>query len=151
MNRLILILATGLGAGYIPIAPGTWGTALSAVIYWYVLPQNQFIIIPLVLVSFFLAVPICTKAELLFGEHDDSRIVIDEVVGFWISVLMLPKRLDLLISAFVLFRIFDIYKPLIIKKSQDLPGGWGVMVDDAIAGIFTNLIIWGFLAAISFL
>jgi phosphatidylglycerophosphatase A len=72
---------------------------------------------------------------------DPSKVVIDEIIGIWISMLFLPPGWIALIAAFVLFRIFDIYKPLFINKAEQLKGGWGIMADDALAGIYTNISI----------
>ena len=73
--------------------------------------------------------------------HDAGKIVIDEVVGMWITLWLVPKSLMLYAIGFVLFRVFDILKPLGVRQSQKLPGGWGVMVDDLLAGVYANLIL----------
>jgi phosphatidylglycerophosphatase A len=72
---------------------------------------------------------------------DPSKIVIDEVVGMWISLWYIPSGWEYFVLAFVLFRLFDIYKPFFIKKVELLKGGWGVMMDDVLAGIYTNVVI----------
>lgn len=134
MNRnFVIILATGGGLGYSPKAPGTVGSILGVVLaYYYTGPW--WLLIPLTL----LGVIVSSKAEEYF-EHDSPRIVIDEIIGmliagFWVDPALLPL-------AFLLFRLFDIAKPWLIGKAQSLPSGWGVMVDDILAGIFTRVLL----------
>ena len=79
------------------------------------------------------------------NDHDPSEVVIDEAVGMWITLYMLPHSIAIYSMAFILFRIFDIFKPSFIYRVQNLPGGWGIMMDDVLAGIFTLLICQGLL------
>lgn len=72
---------------------------------------------------------------------DPSRVVVDEVVGFWIALFAVPKSLALVAIGFVLFRVFDIWKPFPIRKIETLPQGWGIMADDILAGIYTNVLL----------
>ncbi|MBN1622579.1 MAG: phosphatidylglycerophosphatase A [Endomicrobiales bacterium] len=144
MNLLTKILASGFGVGYFPLAPGTLGTLLSAFIYWYLFPKNNLLILSITALTAVISLEICSKAENAFGIKDDKRIIIDEIVGFWITMLFLPKRLEILFTAVVLFRFFDIYKPLIIKKVQSFKGGYGIMLDDILAGVFANIVLHAF-------
>jgi phosphatidylglycerophosphatase A len=132
-------LSTGLGVGYIPVAPGTFGTLLAAAIYWFIFPENLVFFIPVTIFTLAVSIPLSKKAEELFNKKDDRKIVIDEIAGFWIAVLFLPKTYEILFTAFILFRFFDVYKPLFIKKSQSLKSGVGVVIDDVLAGIFANI------------
>ncbi len=110
MNRLILVLATGFGVGYSPVLPGTLGTLLATAIYLF-LSEILSPIYELTLVSFFfLSVWISERAEQFFGKKDDQRIVIDEIVGFFVTMLYLEKTLIILVMGFLLFRFFDILK-----------------------------------------
>ena len=77
------------------------------------------------------------------ADHDPSEVVIDEAVGMSISLFMLPHSLGLYILAFILFRFFDIFKPSFIYRIQNLPGGWGIMLDDVLAGFFTLAVVTG--------
>lgn len=88
-----------------------------------------------------LGVYVSQQAEKAWG-HDSNRIVIDEVAGMAISLLFVPLRYDTFVIAFVLFRFFDIVKPLYIKKAARLPHGWGVMMDDVVAGFYTLACVW---------
>lgn len=141
-NFLIKFFATGFGVGYIPKAPGTFATLFAAAIWWY-LPTTIFYI-----VSFFVFITaflVCGKAEKLFGVKDDQRIVIDELVGYFFAVTFLPKKYPILISSIILFRFFDIKKPLFIKSSQKAEGSVGIIADDWLSGFFTKIIIQTFL------
>jgi phosphatidylglycerophosphatase A len=80
------------------------------------------------------------KVEPIWGK-DHSRVVIDEVAGLFVSVLFVPATLQYLIAGFILFRFFDIAKPLFIRRLEALPGGWGVMADDLLAGVYANIIL----------
>jgi phosphatidylglycerophosphatase A len=141
MKTLIKLLASGLGTGYSPVASGTAGSALAAVIFWYLFPRTGPVSALIVLVTLIASVPVSTAAEKLYGKKDDGRIVIDEVVGFWISVLWLPVSLKIVVSAFLLFRVLDVVKPFFVRKVQSWPGGWGIVADDFFAGLITNLIL----------
>lgn len=137
--------ATVLGVGFIPGAPGTYGTLVAAGIY-LLLPKSLFLGTGWywyglgLLVMSLVAVALSSVAEKKLG-HDAPPIVIDEVCGYFLSVLLLPKSLLLALYAFVLFRAFDIAKPWPVKVSQRLPRGWGIVADDLLAGVYTNLII----------
>ncbi len=144
MKKLSVYFATIFGIGYFPFAPGTIGTLFAALIY-YALPSGFFktsydnFIVAIILIGLSLiGVVITTKAEETLG-HDDGKIIIDEFVGYFVTVLFLPKSLLLAIYAFIFFRIFDIAKPQPIYKIQSLPKGWGIMSDDIVAGIFGNI------------
>ncbi len=138
-----IIITTSLGLGFSPVAPGTVG-ALGGCLIAYVITLftgfNVLILSSLIVLFFFLGVHSSNKMELIWGK-DPSRIVIDEVVGMWIALLMIPSGFSYMVAAFLLFRFFDIYKPLFIRKMENLKGGWGVMMDDVLAGIYANLII----------
>ncbi len=138
----IKLIATGLGSGYAPIAPGTAGTLLAMIIFLFLPYSNSLYFIGLTALLYFVGVWVSSLAEIYFG-HDGSQIVIDEVVGYMISVAFLPfgeRSLWLwALIAFFLFRFFDIIKPQPADKSQELPKGWGIMTDDVVAGLYTNL------------
>jgi phosphatidylglycerophosphatase A len=138
------ILGTVLGIGYIPFMPGTFGTLAAALVYLYI-PENWIIILPnalfiiaAIVIMYFAGVFISQKAEQKLG-HDAGSIIIDEFVAYFICILFLPKSILMAVYTFVIFRVFDIAKPQPIKLSQKLKGGWGIMTDDVIAAIFTNI------------
>ncbi|MDH5201700.1 MAG: phosphatidylglycerophosphatase A [Nitrospirota bacterium] len=127
--------------GYIPFAPGTFGT-LTAFIFFILLRPSSFI--HLILLFFVLLVGIISShhAERLLNSKDSRHIVIDEFCGYFLSVLFIPFSISYALAAFFLFRFFDILKPFPIKKIEAaLVGGIGVMADDIMAAIYTNIIL----------
>jgi phosphatidylglycerophosphatase A len=142
VNRFFLLLATGFGAGYSPIAPGTAGTLVAIPIYYF-LSDIPFPLYEITLIGFFfLSVWISENGEIYFGKKDDPRIVIDEVMGFLITMLWVPKAIRFIIVGFFLFRFFDILKPFPIRQwERRLKGGIGVVLDDVMAGIYANIIL----------
>ncbi|MDQ7798656.1 MAG: phosphatidylglycerophosphatase A [Candidatus Edwardsbacteria bacterium] len=137
-DKIALILASGFGSGYSPVAPGTAGSLLALVIWWLV-PPFLWVRASLLVLTLLLGVWSATRAERKWG-HDNGRIVIDEVAGMWISLLFLPKSILIYLIAFLLFRTMDIIKPLGARQIQKLSGGWGVVADDVLAGIYANLL-----------
>jgi phosphatidylglycerophosphatase A len=130
------VIATGIFVGYAPFFPGTVGSLLALLIYWFV-PQSESVYFPLfVLLVFILGVWSAAKVEQGTGREDNQIIVIDEIVGMWITVLLFEKKLIWLAIGFVLFRLFDIFKPPPANHSEKLPRGWGVMMDDVVAGVY---------------
>ena len=138
------------------LATGTFGTLppLALVLVLALLPVPAApLTLALALLTTLLAVPVATRAEALFGEQDSGRIVIDEVAGYFWAVALLPlphggwPLLRLLLAAFLLFRLFDIWKPWPVRGLQRLPGGYGVVLDDVVAGLYANLVLRGLLLA----
>jgi phosphatidylglycerophosphatase A len=142
MNRFILVLATGLGVGYSPIAPGTMGTLLSIPIYLF-LSQIPSPLYELTLLTFFfLASWISEQAQKYWATKDDQRIVIDEMMGFLITMLWIPRTIFFISMGFILFRFFDILKPFPIRRLEKRwKGGFGVVLDDVAAGVYVNIIL----------
>ena len=142
MQKIILFLASGAGSGYIPFAPGTWGSAVGLLVYWLLLRLSQWPFVATVAAVVFLSCWIAGLAEGFLGQKDPQVIVIDEVAGMLVSLLFLPVNWKIAVAGFVLFRIFDIWKPFPARWAQDtLPGGWGVVGDDVVAGIYANLVL----------
>jgi phosphatidylglycerophosphatase A len=139
------VLASLFGIGFIPFAPGTFGSLAAFGIY-LLLPGSCYAgaglyIFPFViLLPALLSVKLCHKAETVLGE-DAGSIVLDEFWGYFVATLFLPHSWLIGIYAFVLFRVFDIAKPFPIYRSQRLKRGWGVIVDDLLAGLYANIII----------
>jgi len=132
-------LATGFGVGYLPLVPGTWGSLLGLLLTWFFVPVSLWSILIWVLVLIIGAV-VSTTAEKDLG-HDARPIVIDEIMGMGLALLLAPKRIVYYVIAFVLFRLFDIVKPFPARQAERLPGGWGVMVDDLVAGVYANMVV----------
>lgn len=142
MKHFILLFATGFGVGYSPVAPGTLGTLIAIPVYYF-LSNILSPIYEITLVGFFfLSVWISENAERVFRKKDDQRIVIDEVIGFLITMLWVPKTLLFVIIGFLLFRFFDILKPFPIRRlEKGFKGGFGIVLDDVVAGVYANIIL----------
>jgi phosphatidylglycerophosphatase A len=139
---VIVFLSSGFLSGFIPHIPGTAGTLTGLLIYWLLLQRMApLAFLPLLLSLLLLGSLLCTKAEAYLGKPDAAPIVWDEWVGYWISVALLPPTAWVLWGGFFLFRLFDILKPPPIRRLQSLRGGWGVMVDDLVAGLYANLLL----------
>jgi phosphatidylglycerophosphatase A len=138
------IIATSLGLGYAPLAPGTVGSLLGIAAMYFMFPLPLWMILTIIVFGFFIGVYSSTIVEKEKGE-DPSLVVIDEVVGMMISLVLVPRLWWMYGLAFLLFRFFDIVKPPPINASQKLKGGWGIMVDDLFAGIYALILMHLFL------
>ena len=142
------LIVTGLGVGFFPYGPGTMG-ALFAIFIWLILasaagtPYLIGITLALVIVFTLLGAWSSTVSELYWGE-DPSRVVIDEVVGQWIVLLAIPATYQWwqVVTALALFRFFDIVKPLGVRSMEKLKGGWGIMADDILAGVYGFIVLY---------
>jgi len=150
MNRVAAeLIGTVFYIGKLPLAPGTWAS-IFAVLCWYFLFQsvNHFVL-PAISIFLFLIGGIASDTIVKDSkEHDPSRIVIDEWVGQWVALSMMPINIRTGVVAFVAFRIFDIIKPGPVRKMEKIPGGWGIMADDVMAGIMAYFVVLIFNAVI---
>ena len=140
-SKVDLWIATGLGLGYSPLVSGTVGSLGGVVLFWFLhlLPWHLYLVT--VVALFFLGLWAAGRAESLFQEKDSGFIVIDEIVGFLITAFLLPWSWGWMIAAFLVFRIFDILKPFPWRRAEQLPGGLGIMLDDAGVAIYANLLL----------
>ena len=165
LDRPILWLAQGFGVGRIPFAPGTWGSLLGIPFLALLLgPGSVWMALAGFLGGCGLSVYCCGRAERLLGQTDPGSVVLDEIVAIplcfasWIGVtcwragslpgvesLFRRDQIPAIVLIFVLFRLFDIWKPWPVGPSQRLPGGWGVTVDDLLAAGYVNLVSLPFL------
>jgi phosphatidylglycerophosphatase A len=132
--------ASGLFSGYSPIASGTVGSAVGLAIYFIPGFEQIYVILPFCFLVYFVGVRTAEAMEKVYGQ-DPGEVTIDEVLGMWISLLFLPKTIPVAVVAFFVFRILDIVKPYPARRFDNTPGGSGVMLDDVISGIYTNLLI----------
>ena len=140
MKRLSLLLATWWGVGYIPRAPGTAGTLAAIPFYLLLRLLPLYGYLACVLGIGLAACWAAGEAERIFQEKDSRRIVIDEVVGFFITMAALPPSWPYLVGGFCLFRFFDILKPPPIRLvERKIPGGYGVVLDDVLAGVYAQI------------
>jgi phosphatidylglycerophosphatase A len=155
MKFLAKLFLSGFGTGYLPIAPGTWGSAAVLGIYLLAggLWPDQTILLAIMAVIAILSSIACVAfgrlGEVVWNKKDPSQCVADEWAGqavamFWLPMLPRMGYLGLAIVAgasFVAFRVFDIFKPPPARQLEKLPRGWGVLLDDIAAGIYTNLVV----------
>jgi phosphatidylglycerophosphatase A len=146
METLITSIATGGYVGYLPLAPGTFGSLEGLVLGWFVFApiarRSPIVATALFAVLFVGGCWIAGWAERIFARRDSSRIVIDEILGMTAAMFMLPAQWPWVVAAFGLFRLFDILKPYPASLiDRQLRGGTGVMLDDLVAAIYANLIL----------
>jgi phosphatidylglycerophosphatase A len=137
------IISTSLGIGYIGKGAGTYASIFTCVLWYFLLANGyEMKFAPLAITLLLTAIGVITanKVEILWGK-DHNRVVIDEVAGMCISLLFIPVSIKYVITGLILFRFFDIVKPLGIRKLEKWPGGWGVMADDVLAGIYANVLL----------
>ena len=159
--QFILWLAQGFGVGRLPWAPGTFGSLVGLLWFWILLLANSplFFLVG-ILASIFISVRLCGTGEKILNERDPGSIVMDEIIaipicfGGWLGWLYFKndfwpgpeyffsgKTALMTLGIFALFRLFDIAKPWPVKQSQNLPGGWGVTIDDVLAAVYVNLVV----------
>ncbi|MBN1293230.1 MAG: phosphatidylglycerophosphatase A [Candidatus Latescibacteria bacterium] len=133
-------ISSGMGVGYVPVAQGTVGSLWGPVLF-LIAPQGCFkwiwFSVPVLIL---IGVWASYRSEIYWG-HDPGRVVIDEVAGVLITLVFITPSVHVLIAGFILFRIFDIFKPPPVRFFEKLPGGWGVMMDDVAAGIYAHIVL----------
>jgi len=135
-------IATCFKVGYLPLAPGTWGSVFAILLWWVLLKDLNTYIFGVVIIIFLLIGIIVSNIIIdQSGDHDPSHIIIDELVGQWLALFLLPDGFFNIAISFILFRFFDIIKPWPIRLIEKLPKGLGVMSDDLTAGLITLVLI----------
>lgn len=138
LYNFLKVILTGFYTGYLPFAPGTFGSLFAILlILLFPLLTNPLIIA----ILFIIGVIFSNYEEKISGIKDDPKIVIDEIVGIMVTFMGIKLNWLIIIIGFILFRFFDIYKPIYINKAQKLPAGWGVMLDDLLAGLLSYFIL----------
>ena len=138
-------LATSGGVGYIPIAPGTYGTAVGIPLVWLMADLPLWLYAAISIVSIGIAIWAAHVADDAWGTHDCQKICIDETVGYFVTMAPVDKHAWIpLVAGFVMFRIFDQVKPPPVRwLDENLPGGAGVVLDDVAAGVMAAAVMWG--------
>jgi len=157
------LIATGLYSGYSPWASGTAGTLVGLLLYLIPGMESPLLLGALIVIMFFAGVWSSARVAAIVGHQltesaakakaafqgdahaaaDPSIVVIDEIVGMWVTLLFLPKTIPVMLIGFVAFRAMDIIKPQPARAFERVPDGWGIMLDDLVAGIYANVITWG--------
>ena len=147
MKRLGLFVATCGYLGYVPLAPGTFGSAAGLAVF-YAVRTTESVVVELAVIAILFAVGIWsgTVAEDHFGGIDPGPVVMDEVVGMLITLALLNVNVTGALVGFLVFRILDVIKPWPSARFESLPGGWGIMADDGMAAVYGNLIMRGLIA-----
>ncbi len=141
MKKIGLAFASFFGAGFLPVAPGTWASAITALlVYFTPLSRAPFLVLAAATaVVYALGVPAASISERHYAEKDPRPCVIDEVAGQMVSLWLVPRHPGYYIASFFLFRILDIVKPFPVSRSEALPRGIGIMTDDVLAGAYVML------------
>jgi len=139
-NQLVRLLATGLYSGFMKPYPGTWGTIPAWLIAFFLLRGDLVALVAATIVGFFASVWLSGEAEKRYG-HDARVIVIDEWAGMFATLVLVPYSLTNYALAFFAFRAFDVLKIWPARQSERLPGGWGITMDDLVAGVQANLFV----------
>ena len=146
MRRFILFLSSNAGLGYAPVASGTFGTLAGIPAYWLLAKLPSILWLLTVLALFFLSCWVAGAAGKIYGIVDDGRIVIDELVGYLVTIALLPFTWKAAIVGFLLFRFFDILKPQPARYfDRTVKNGYGVVLDDVVAGLYAALALRLFL------
>ena len=132
--------ASGLFSGFSPVASGTVGSAVGLAVYSIPGVESPTVLLPLSLLVLALGIRASSAMEKVYG-HDPGEVTIDEVLGMWISLLFLPKTILVAALAFFIFRVLDIVKPFPARRFDDIRGGSGIMFDDVVSAIYTNLLL----------
>ena len=140
LNFIDKFFGSGFYTGYSPFASGTVGSFAALLIYYIPGFENLYIILPTTFIFFLYGVYVGNKFEKVYGK-DPSQCTIDEVVGTWISLILLPKTVFISLTAFLIWRILDIIKPQPARRMEKMQGGWGIMMDDVVSGIYALLIM----------
>ena len=139
-QQIIKFLASGFYAGYFPVASGTIGSLVGIIAYLILQDVPNTLYTAIVILICIVGVYIAGEAEKIYQSKDSSYIVIDEIAGIFLTFIFLPRGINFLIAGFIIFRIFDILKPFPIRLiDEKLEGGWGIMLDDIMAGIYANI------------
>ncbi len=144
LKNPIYFLALGFGSGCSPKAPGTLGTLVGVIIYLglQVIAINNYFYIGIVVLMFILGIWLCDRTARQFGVHDHQAIVWDEIVGYLVTMIMVPYQWMWIVAGFILFRLFDILKPWPVSwADKAVRNGFGIMLDDLIAAIYALLVL----------
>ncbi len=145
MRYVVDFFATGCFAGRIPLMPGTWGTVVGVGLYWLVryLPLPAYLAFVAAFTVF--SIWVATQAQKLYDETDPPQVVIDEIAGFLVTMAFHKPSLALVVTGFVLFRLYDIVKPWPLKwMERRFADGRGVVLDDILAGVYANITLFFF-------
>jgi phosphatidylglycerophosphatase A len=140
LNLIEKVIGSGLFTGFIPIASGTFASFVALLIFLIPGFENPTILMLVISVLIVIGVRIADKFESIYGK-DPKQFTLDEFIGMWITLLFIPKKIWFLIPAFLIWRLMDIIKLYPAKKIETIKGGWGVILDDVLLGLYSFMII----------
>lgn len=140
-DRLSRVVATVFGSGYLPVAPGTAGSAIGLLLFWPMAAWRWPWQLGACLALFLVGALAATRVAARSGRKDPGIVVVDEVVGQWVTLSALPFTPATAALGFLLFRVMDIVKPWPARDLERLPGGWGIVADDVAAGVYAHLVL----------
>lgn len=140
-DRLLLLVLTAGGLGTVPVVPGTAGSLLALLLAWGLAAWGPAATLLVALACAGLTTLLAGRAEALLGQRDPPAVVLDEVAGMLLAMVALPRHWTVAVAAFACFRLLDTWKPLGIRRAEALPGGAGIVADDLLAGLYTNLLL----------
>ena len=144
LKRPACFLGLGFGSGLVPFAPGTFGTLAALPVYWLLKDVSLAVYLSIIIMAFIAGIWICQQSADWLGKDDPSAVVWDEIVGYLVTMIAAPSGWEWMLAGFILFRFFDILKPWPISwADKQLHGGFGIMVDDVIAGLFALMVMQG--------
>ncbi len=135
--------ATGLGVGWSPRAPGTMGSLVALALWWPAGLWGLWLYAAGLVAAIVIGVPVTARAARVLGRQDPPMVVWDEIAGMGVALFAVPHQILWFAAAFGLFRLFDIVKPFPIARLEALPGGYGIMLDDVLAGLYAALLVHG--------
>jgi len=142
LDKFVIFVATGGYLGFFPVAPGTVGTLVGVFFNFLFSSFSLEVYLLSTAALFVFGAWIAERAEIVFRRNDSPKIVIDEIVGFLITMILIPFSLGAVFAGFIFFRLFDIIKPFPARKiDRQMKGGWAVILDDAVAGLYANLLM----------
>lgn len=147
LDYLCIWLSTLFGVGFLPVLGGTSASIVGAIIFF--LSRNPLEYSLFTVLVLIISFPLSTRAERIFGEKDSKKIVIDDFAGMLLAFVFIPRKITVVILGFVIFRLFDFFKIYPANRVEELRGGLGVVGDDLVAGIYTNIIIQIFRLALN--
>ena len=140
INFLEKVIGSGFYTGYVKKASGTFGSLAGIIIYLIPGFENPSIMIFFITLFILIGVPIARKFESVYGE-DPKEYTNDEVIGMWITLIFIPKKIWWIAIGFLLFRVFDIWKPFPARQLEKVKKGWGVILDDVAAGLYSFIVL----------
>jgi len=140
INFFEKLIGSGFYTGYIPLASGTFGSIAALLIYWIPGFENPIIMYSALILFGSYGIYVGNKFDKLYGK-DPAECTVDEIIGQWIALLFLPKTLLISVIAFLTWRLFDIIKPYPARRLEDLPGGFGIIMDDVVAGFYSLIFV----------